>query len=98
MLSGVAPGGKKAIRALMEDLHNSLSRPLPLTGVTNMEKKEFKTLIRSLSDTELVELHQTASEAVESRRSKATMDVIRPGMTKDEELAVLGEIARALKP
>ena len=98
MLSGVAPDGKKAIRALMEDLHNRLSRPLLLTGVTNMEKKEFEALIKNLSDPDLAELHQTASGAVEARRSKATMDVIRPGMTKDEERAVWAEIARALKP
>lgn len=61
-----------------------------------MDEKAMKSLISGLSDSELAELQQLTGTAAEMRRRKATLDTIRPGMSKDEEASALDEIRRVL--
>ncbi len=60
-------------------------------------KEEILKMVKGMSGDMLKEFHEAASDEAERRRPKATLDMIRPGMTKEEIALVRGEIARVIQ-
>jgi hypothetical protein len=59
-------------------------------------EKNLKAILAGLSAEELSDLHRLSGEQLESQRRRASMDDIKPGMSKDQEREVLAEIQRVL--
>lgn len=58
--------------------------------------KKFYTLIDDLSDEQLKDLRKHVSSAAETRRPKAAMEDIRPGMSETVKQNIYAEIQRIL--
>ncbi len=59
--------------------------------------ENIKKTIGTLNEDEFGDLHNAVKEEAEKRRPKATLEMIRPNMSKEDDAAVRAELARALK-
>ncbi len=57
-------------------------------------KEDILKMARGLDNDTLKEFNEVVAGEVERRRPKPTLDTIRPGMSKEDEAAVIAEIIR----
>jgi hypothetical protein len=62
-----------------------------------MKSEEITKLTKDLSNDDLAALHDGVQAEVRNRRPKATLDMIKPGMTKEEDALVRQALRDAAK-
>jgi hypothetical protein len=62
-----------------------------------MKSEDIQKLTRDLTNDDLAALHDGVQAEVRNRRPKATLDMIRPGMTKEEDALVRQALLDAAK-